>query len=209
MPTISTGSYTIGGVDLYFAASVAHASLLTSANATQIAADSTRAGMGGAFRASARNLGNIVTAEPTPDVTYVDHFVSKCGKRKKDKIAANTESLTIPFSFDEINAANLKRFFLASSLTSTKLAVLQEPLVEGAAQMVFKTDIGQDMTYFIPKCTIKPNGALGVNTESWWSVGMILEVLFYNTSHWASKFFAPFISNDNRKSDEFRGSLTI
>jgi hypothetical protein len=179
---ISTDNYTIGGVSLYFEASVAHASLL----ATSF---STASGMGGAFRTSGRDLGNIVSAELTPDITYIDHFIADKGKRKKDKVQANTESLTIPFTFDELNVANLKKFFMASSLSTTKLAVLEEPLVEGAAQLFFDTDVGNDFTYFIPKCTIRSDGGLSMNAEDWWTGPLVLEVLFYDTSHWASKPF--------------------
>jgi hypothetical protein len=186
MATINTDNHTIGQVDLYFEASVAHASLLATKT-------SVSPGKGGMFRTSGRNLGNIVTAELAPDVTYVDHFISSCGKRVKNKIAANTVSLTIPFTFDEINDNNLKRFFLASSLSAesnqSRLAVMEEPLIEGSAQMVFKTDVGTDMTYFIPKAIIRPDGSLSINDEDWWSGPMVLEVLYYNTGHYASKPF--------------------
>ena len=180
--TISTDNYTIGGVALYFNASPAHASLLATKN-------SVASGLGGAFRTATNDLGNIVSAELTPDITYVDHFRSDKGKRKKDKIQANTESLTIPFTFDEINVNNLKKFFMASSLSSTKLAVLEEPLVEGAAQLFFDTNVGNDFTYFIPKCTIRSDGGLAMNAEDWWTGPLVLEVLFYDTGSWASKPF--------------------
>lgn len=167
---------------MYFNASVNHSSLL----ATD---PSNASGLGGAFRTSGNDLGNIVSAEMTPEITYLDHFIADKGKRKKDKVQSNTESLTIPFTFDEINTDNLKKFFAASALTSTKLAVLEEPLVDGSAQLFFDTDVGNDFTYFIPKCTIRSDGALAMNTEDWWTGPLVLEVLHYNTSHWASKQF--------------------
>jgi hypothetical protein len=180
MATISTNNYTIGQVNLYFEASPAHASLLATNSAVS-------AGKGGAFRTSARSLGNIVTSEITPDVTYIDHFISDKGARKKDKTVLNMVSVTIPFTFDEVNEANLKRFFMASTLSSGRLAAFEKSLTQGAAQLQFDTDTGNDMVYFIPKCTIRPNGALSVNEEGWWTAPMVLEVLYYETSHWASK----------------------
>ena len=180
MSTISTNSYTIGQVDLFFDPSVAHASLMWASNVVA-------SGMGKAFQTTGRNFGNIVTAEISPDVSYVEHWISDNGQRKKDKVAVNTVNLTIPFTFDEINAANLKKFFLASSLTTKQLAVFEEPLTEGCAQLVFTTSVGQDMTYYIPKCTIRPDGALSTNAEDWWEAPMVLEVLYYNTAPWATK----------------------
>lgn len=178
MATISTNNYTIGGVDLYFEASVGHASL------NLIVATNT---VGSAFRLAGRNLGNVVTSEIALDVTYVDHFISVNGSRRKDKIQANTRSLMIPFTFDEMNEANLKRFFLASSLGGNKLAVLQNPLNEGSVSLLFRSDVGPDLVYSIPKCIIKPDGNLTTNTEDWWSGPLVIEVLHYDTGQWASK----------------------
>lgn len=180
MGTISTDNYTIGGIDLYFNPTVAHASLL----ATD---PSVASGLGGAFRVAGNNVGNVVSAEITPDVTYVEHYISDCGKKKKDKTTAQLVNISIPITFDEMNYNNLKRFFLASYLSSTKMGVMEEPLTEGSAQFVFKTNVGIDMTYFIPKCTLRPDGALTTSMEDWWSGPLVLDVLYYNTSHWASK----------------------
>lgn len=178
MATISTGNYTIGNVDLYFEASIAHASLLDTTGTVTV---------GSNFRSVGRNLGNIVTAEAAVDVSYIDHFISINGQRRKDKIQANTRSLTIPFTFDEINETNLQRFFLASSLGNNKLAVLEEPLIEGSVSMLVRTDIGPDLVYSIPKAVIRPDGNLSINTEDWWSAPMVIEVLHYNTGQYASK----------------------
>ena len=136
MPTVSTGNYTIGMVDLYFEATVAHASLL--------ATDSTvETGKGGAFRTDARSLGNIVGLELNPDITYVDHFVADRGTRKKDKTTTSMVSLTIPFTFDEMNYNNLQRYFVGSSLSNTTIAPFEKALFTGCAQMVFRTDVGK------------------------------------------------------------------
>lgn len=178
MATISTNNYTIGGVDLYFDDANAHASLIDTTGTVTV---------GSNFRNTARSLGNIVTSEIALDVTYVDHFISVNGSRRKDKIQANTRSLTIPFTFDEMNEANLKKFFLASSLGNNRLAVLQNPLNEGSVSLLFRSDVGPDLVYSIPKCTIKPDGNLTTNTEDWWTGPLVIEVLHYSTGQWASK----------------------
>jgi len=189
LPTVSTGNYTIGMVDLYFEATVAHASLL--------ATDSTvETGKGGAFRTDARSLGNIVGLELNPDITYVDHFVADRGTRKKDKTTTSMVSLTIPFTFDEMNYNNLQRYFVGSSLSNTTIAPFEKALFTGCAQMVFRTDVGKGMTYFIPKCQIRPNGSLAISGESWWTGPCVLEILYYNTDHWASKPYGLVLASD-------------
>jgi len=183
MSTLSTGNLTVGAVSLYFNASVVSSVLITASNYVA-------SGKGGQFRTAANNLGNIVTSEIAPDVTYLEHFIADKGRQKKDKIAANVTNISIPFTFDELNFANLRKFFLASDLAGggTSLAVFEKALQEGCAQLYFNTDVGKDMTYFIPNCILRPDGALGGGDGSeWWTGPMVLDVLHYDTGHWASK----------------------
>ena len=72
-------NYTISGIDLYFSTTIANASL--NGNSTRLAS----------FMLSTHghSLGNIVAGEFTPDVTYIDHWVSSAGKRVKDKTVEN------------------------------------------------------------------------------------------------------------------------
>lgn len=162
--TISTNNYTIGGGELYFAATVADSKMLSASAPT--------------FCNDAHSLGNIMNAVITPDVSYIDHFVSSKGKRIKDKTVANTVSLTIGFSFDEINSQNLAKFLLGN-LSASTVSVLQNTLEEGSAVLRVNTAIGKSMVYRIPKCTIKPDGNFSLNEEDWSSGGFILECLEY------------------------------
>lgn len=144
---------------------------------------------GATFRTAARNIGNVVSAEFNPDITYVDHFISVKGSRRRDLIQPTTKALTINFTFDEINASNLRRFFLASKLAGAAnyLAPMEKALPTGSVSILFQTDVGRDFVYSIPKAIIRPDGALAMNTEDWWSGPMVLDVLYYATGQWASK----------------------
>jgi len=169
MSTVNTGNYTISGVSLFFNTTIANASL----NATETGFAT--------FRNDNNSLGNIVAGEFTPDVTYVDHWVSVNGKRVKDKTVENVVALTINFTFDEMNVTNLEKYFLANS-TGSVLDVMQNTTDEGSAIVYIHTDIGRDMQYVIPKCTIKPDGGLALNIEDWWTGSMMLEILQYQSS---------------------------
>jgi len=162
--TLDTGNYTIGMAELYFNATVGHAEVIN----------------GTVFQTTANNLGNIVTAGVTPEVTYVDHFRSKDGRKVKDKTVVNQKSVNVNFTFDEPNQANLSKFFLGTQ-SGDDIRVLENTLDEGAAQMMIKTDIGKDMIYRIPKCVIKPDGEYAMSDEDWHSIGMMLEVLEYQS----------------------------
>jgi hypothetical protein len=177
MTTLKTTNYTIGGIDIFFDPTEGHASLLLGTPE------------GSVFRHAKRNIGNVVSAEFNPDVTYVDHFISVEGARRRDLIQPTTKSLTINFTFDEINATNMKRFFLASALggSAKLLAPMEKALPTGSVSVRFITDVGRDFAYNIPKAIIRPDGALAMNTEDWWTGPMVLDILYYATSHWASK----------------------
>lgn len=181
--TISTNNYTIGGGELYYSATVAEPKMLS--------------GTAASFCDQAHSLGNIMDVSITPDVTYIDHYVSSKGKRVKDKIVANTVSLNIGFTFDEMNVGNISKFMLGDVSGST-ISVLQNTLQEGSAVLRVNTDIGKSMVYRIPKCTLKPEGDLSLTEEDWQTGAFNLEVLEYvdgdssNATVNASWIAAPF-----------------
>lgn len=183
MPTINTSNYTIGGVDLYFEATPRHRKLAWSL-------PTETGGVGASFRADAsRNLGNISVGEFAPGVTYLEHFfTAPDGTKRKDHIITQQKAMTIPFTFDEVNATNLKKFFSGKSLTDASLPasaipsfrVMTQTLQRGCAQIRLRTDVGRDVVYMIPKCLIRSEGNISFNQESWWEAPMVLEVLYDN-----------------------------
>jgi len=162
MSTISTGNYTIGGCHLYFSSTIAE---------TNLASET-------AFEVSGHNLGNIVVAEIAPEITYIDHYVSVAGRRVKDKTVNNMESITISFTFDELNQANISKFFMGDAAASV-ITVMNNTLDEGCVRLVVETAIGNDVVYAIPKCAIRPDGNWSMNAESWHEIPMSIEVLKY------------------------------
>jgi len=162
--TINTANLTIGGAKLYFCSTVADPKCLPLGNAS--------------IQTNTYSLGNIVTSDITPNVTYVEHYSSSNGKRVLDKEVAVTSMINIGFTFDEMNVSNLGRFFLGN-VTGSKINVLQGVVDEGSANLVVKTDIGQDLTYVIPKCTLRPDGGLSLDAEKWHEAKMQLRVLEY------------------------------
>jgi hypothetical protein len=160
--TIDTGNLTIGAAKIYFNATVGHPDCL----ATQ------------AFRTTANSLGNIVSADITPENTYVEHFTSNQGKRVRDKEVVTQSAINVSFTFDEMNMANLRRFFFGTT-NASYVFPLQSNIAEGSAQIVVQTQIGKDMIYQIPKCNLRPAGGLTLNPESWHEAPMQLSILEY------------------------------
>ena len=144
----------------------------------------TTSGVGSDFRTTGRLFGNITTSEIAPNITYLEHFITTTdGSRRKDHIVASQKTLTIPFTFDEINAANFRKFLMGTDKSASAkvgapvFTAMDAALTYGSAQLYFKTDVGNDFVYMIPKCTIRPDGNLTMSAEDWWSGPMVLEVL--------------------------------
>lgn len=170
-----TNNYSVGMARFYFA----ETSLATRCNtlASHIKHDTANC--------ASWDLGNVVTSEITPDITYLDHYISYAGDRRKDKTVAVTKSLNIPITLDEFSATNLEYFFgaRASGKSTRKRVFSMDTLpVEGAGVLVFWTDIGKDFMYVIPKCALRTEGAaLSFNAEDWSNLPMQIEVLHSST----------------------------
>jgi hypothetical protein len=177
----SVANYALGGIDIYFDPIIGHASMISTDPGDTV--------LGQSFRTSARSLGNITTAEINPEVTYLEHFITVNGARIKDKTVATQQTISIPFTFDEIDEANLKRIFLGSNIGTSKIALMQNPLQRGSVQLYFHSTVGQDMVISIPRATLKPNGAMAFGDGSEWvTAPMQLDVEYVSTSDsWSSK----------------------
>jgi len=166
MSTINPENYTVGQGSLYFNTNIANASL----DASPLE-----------FRNANNSLGNIVNIEINPEVTYLEHFVTQNGKRVKDKIVEQQVSVMVNFTFDEMNEDNLARFLFATESASV-LSVLSSTTDEGSGMLYTTTDVGRDLLWKIPKCSLRPDGALPLNAEDWWQAPMVLEVLRYQSA---------------------------
>jgi hypothetical protein len=128
-------------------------------------------------------VGNTTSVEITPDVSYLDHFISINGERRRDKTVSTSNSITVNFTFDEINATNIKRFLYGETAVaaSPTFIVNASPVKEVAAQVVFNTTVGRDLIYKIPKAALKADGGLSFEAEEWMTANLMLDVLYDNS----------------------------
>lgn len=128
-------------------------------------------------------VGNTTAVEISPDVTYLDHFISVNGERRRDKTVSTTNSITVSFTFDEVNSTNIKRFLYGevAVVASPTFIVNASPVKEVACQVYFTTSVGKDFIYKIPKAALKADGGLSFEAEDWISGNMTLDVLYDNS----------------------------
>ena len=117
----------------------------------------------------------------TPDVTYVEHFISVQGDKRKDKEIAVSKVISIPFTFDELSDENVRKFMMGRSITATQSVVMDVNSFEGRAVLNFQTDVGNHFIYYIPKCNLKADGGLSFTSEDWMSGNFVIEVLYSST----------------------------
>ena len=128
-------------------------------------------------------VGNTTNVEISPDITYLDHYQSVNGVRTKDKTIVTQRAISVTFTFDEINATNVKRFLYGheSTAASPTFIVNASPTKEFSAQVYFTTEVGRDFIYKIPKCALKADGSLAFEAEDWMTANMMLDVLYDST----------------------------
>jgi hypothetical protein len=128
-------------------------------------------------------VGNTTNVEIAPDITYLDHFISINGARRKDKTVVTQKAITVTFTFDEINATNVRRFLYGHEETaaSPTFIVNASPTKEFSAQIYFTTEVGRDFIYKIPRAALKSDGNLSFEAEDWMSANMMLDVLYDTT----------------------------
>ena len=117
----------------------------------------------------------------TPDVTYVEHFISVQGDKRKDKEIAVSKIISIPFTFDELSDENVRKFMMGRSITATQSVVMDVNSYEGRAILNFQTDVGNHFIYYIPKCNLKSDGGLSFTSEDWMSGNFVIEILYSDT----------------------------
>ena len=86
-----------------------------------------------------RDLGNIVEIDLEPGQDLLEHFTNRSGKRVKDKEIVLEDKLTINFTLDEPNIANLKLYFRGGDIvdegSTQKIAIAATPSIEGSARL--------------------------------------------------------------------------
>jgi hypothetical protein len=50
----------------------------------------------------------------------------------------------------------------------------------GSAQIYFRTGVGRDFVYMIPKMTLRPDGNMPLTTDDWVNCPMVMEVFNYD-----------------------------
>lgn len=123
------------------------------------------------------NFGNIVTGAISSDITYLDHFSAITGKNVKDRSLVQEISVTISLTLDEPTEALMRRFMLADNAGK----VFDNLEITGAAVCHGVSTTGNQWSWDIPLCTLKPEGDFTFNSDDWSQFQLLVEVLSDST----------------------------
>ena len=130
-----------------------------------------------------RDLGNIVEIDLEPGQDLLEHFTNRSGKRVKDKEIVLEDKLTINFTLDEPNIANMKLYFRGGDVldegSTQKIAIAATPSIEGTARLECFPTSGRGIRWeaYFGKMTIKAKGAMKLDDKTWMPIPMTIEVL--------------------------------
>ncbi|MBW1992659.1 MAG: hypothetical protein JRI59_11245, partial [Deltaproteobacteria bacterium] len=78
-----------------------------------------------------------------------------------------------------VDGEQVKVSFTYTTWEQVRFPIAGSSFIEGAARLEVHPDTGRGIRFDveIPKCLLKPNGAIGLDDKTWLTVPMTLEVL--------------------------------
>jgi len=134
------------------------------------------------------DVGNCpaLTAEVTEEV--IEHFSSRSGTRKKDKIAVIETGYTIAFDLDEMSAFNLQ-MYLKGELVGNVIRANKQLDREYAVKFVGDNPLGPNETWEFHRVKLTPSGAVSLISDDWKAMSYTGEGLSDEANNVDSPFF--------------------
>jgi len=119
-------------------------------------------------------FGNIVTGAISSDISYLDHFSAMTGANVKDRSLVQEISISIALTLDEPTEALMQRFMLSDNVG----LVYSNLEIAGAAVLHGLSTTGNEWSWAIPSCTLKPEGDFTYNADDWSQFQLNVDVLY-------------------------------
>lgn len=128
-----------------------------------------------------RDMGNVSALTVTPDMTTLEHFSSREGVKKKDKVVIIEKKCTVVLTFDEITPQNVAMALLGTvdeaAAGGAEMELFSENAVEGWLQFEGTNEVGPKVTVDLYNVSFLPNGDFGLISEEWNEVEITGDVL--------------------------------
>jgi hypothetical protein len=126
------------------------------------------------------DIGNVTSLEFTPKVTKLDHWSSRTGTRKKDRVVATGFEAELKMVAEEWTARNLQMILLADLTTSGQvvtLDILARPLRACQVKFVGTNDVGPKWNLEFLNVVMTPSAALNPISDEWGKIELTADCL--------------------------------
>jgi hypothetical protein len=126
----------------------------------------------------ATDLGNIVNASASVNITDLSHFSARSGMDVEDANFIQRMTFNIEATLDEPNKDNMLLFFMASSGGAVGMSG------NGSVAVTFEgiPVEGNSFSWAIPKAKVRPNGNFGFNSGDWSTFSLSIKVMYDSTA---------------------------
>ena len=135
------------------------------------------------------DVGNVVSAEITPELITLPHFTSRSGYRSKDAEPVVETNYSLAFVLDELARGNIARF-LAATVSGNDVQAFQASSAEYAIKIVEDNPKGPNKTWNFWKVTLSAGGGMSIITteNAWAEVSYVANGLADTAGHATSPY---------------------
>jgi hypothetical protein len=128
-----------------------------------------------------RDLGNCPTFEFTPNLTKLDHYSSRSGVKKKDRVVVTEKTGTLKIVMEEWTVQNLALALMgASSLNSAnqeEIDIFSENTITAQVKFTGTNEVGPKWEYLFNAVDFIPSAALNPISDQWGQIEVSGDVL--------------------------------
>ena len=132
-----------------------------------------------------RDMGNCPTFEFTPNLTKLEHFSSRSGVKKKDRVVVTEKTGSLKVVMEEWTAQNLALALMGAVSTNSaaqqEIDIFSENTITAKVKFTGTNEVGPKWEYTFNAVDFIPSAALNPISDQWGQIEVTGDVLADNT----------------------------
>lgn len=129
-----------------------------------------------------RDVGNVPEAEFTPTIEKLEHFSSRTGTKKKDRVVVQQQGGTIRWVMEEITAENLVLAVMGGepevdTAGDKVISILSVGQITGQWKFIGTNDVGQQIDVLLNNISVVPEAGVNLISDEWGRIEITADVL--------------------------------
>ena len=135
------------------------------------------------------DMGNAISIDVELTEDVMEHYTTRSGLKKKDKVVIIQSGYTVSFVLDEESIRNL-RMWLKGTMSGSNVIMANTALnAEYALKFVSANATGPNQTWEFWKAKVSPNGTFSLISDDWAQLSFTAEGLADEAGHPTSQYF--------------------